>query len=502
MAVRTSRWLHRIKLCGIILSILLAADLLIDAFEWPFTRVASVSALEKVSKCDVKIGAYHKEFLPHPGYVADMVAFTRNGAAGPVPLATIQHLHCQGSWFAILSFTHRVSKIELDGAHLTIPKQIPPPLHENLKASLPTTVTDLFAPGAVLEIADSAGGGHCMRFDFPRLHLGNVARDKAIDFHIRMVNASLIGTADIDGSVGPLRMKNMKQTDLSGSFRLNSLDLSAYQGISGNASASGRFAGELSSLKVQSRAVIPDFEVKRSGHSQGLTAECRAVVNGMQGDVALQAVTVHFSSSTLLARGGISGHNAKTLELDVDSQHAEVQDLLGVFVQSRPSPLSGSFTMHTHLVVASGTEPFLERLRMNGRFEVANGKFASKSTEEKLAKLSARASGKKDQPIANSVLVRLGGNVELHREVATLSDAFFTLPGAMVRGEGTYNLQTEAIDLRGKLAMKAKLSQAATGIKSILAIPLDPLFAKDGAGAVVPVKVTGTYSDPKFKMSL
>jgi hypothetical protein len=92
--------------------------------------------------------------------------------------------------------------------------------------------------------------------------------------------------------------------------------------------------------------------------------------------------------------------------------------------------------------------------------------------------------------------------VKLDAGIATLSEALFAVPGAVARGAGTYNLSNEAIDLRGKLAMRATLSKAAGGIKSLILMPLDPFFKKDGAGAIVPVRITGTYSHPVFKVLL
>jgi hypothetical protein len=37
-----------------------------------------------------------------------------------------------------------------------------------------------------------------------------------------------------------------------------------------------------------------------------------------------------------------------------------------------------------------------------------------------------------------------------------------------------------------------------TGWKSILLRPVDPFFSKHGAGTEVPIKITGTRSEPKF----
>jgi hypothetical protein len=96
----------------------------------------------------------------------------------------------------------------------------------------------------------------------------------------------------------------------------------------------------------------------------------------------------------------------------------------------------------------------------------------------------------------------LKGNVKLRDGIATLSAALFAVPGDIARGTGTYDVTTQVIDLRGDLAMHASLSKAAGGFKSVLLIPLDPLFKKNGAGSVLPVRISGTYSHPMFKASL
>jgi hypothetical protein len=41
-----------------------------------------------------------------------------------------------------------------------------------------------------------------------------------------------------------------------------------------------------------------------------------------------------------------------------------------------------------------------------------------------------------------------------------------------------------------------------TGWKSVLAKAIDPLLAKDGAGTVLPIKITGTAKQPKFAVEM
>ena len=82
--------------------------------------------------------------------------------------------------------------------------------------------------------------------------------------------------------------------------------------------------------------------------------------------------------------------------------------------------------------------------------------------------------------------------------IATLSDISFVVPGATANGGGTYNLLDKRVNLRGKLSMKATVSEASSGIKSILLKPFDGLFKRKDKGAVLPVSVTGYYPRPSF----
>jgi hypothetical protein len=54
------------------------------------------------------------------------------------------------------------------------------------------------------------------------------------------------------------------------------------------------------------------------------------------------------------------------------------------------------------------------------------------------------------------------------------------------------------MNFRGKLKMKAKLSQTTTGVKSFFLKAVDPFFKGKGAGTVIPIKITGTKDSPSF----
>ena len=67
---------------------------------------------------------------------------------------------------------------------------------------------------------------------------------------------------------------------------------------------------------------------------------------------------------------------------------------------------------------------------------------------------------------------------------------------------GIYTLDGEQFDFQGVARMDAKVSEMVTGWKSVMLKLADPLFMKNGAGTEVPIKVTGTRSEPHFGVDM
>ena len=83
-------------------------------------------------------------------------------------------------------------------------------------------------------------------------------------------------------------------------------------------------------------------------------------------------------------------------------------------------------------------------------------------------------------------------------ELITLRDLLFGIPGADLKLNGTYNIDNEEMDFRGDLRLQAKLSQTQSGWKRWALKPVDPFFAKNGAGLYTKIKITGSRKEPKF----
>src|SRR5437868_2088353 len=232
------RLLDLFKIGGVVLLILFGGVLLVLTAEWPFTREATIRSLERVSASDVEITNFRKSFFPRPGYIAQDVIFKRPGSR---PIGRIGKITCRATWLSLLSFTHRINRMDLGGVQIYIPTQVPPPVRKHAEAKIKTTVTELFANGAVLEIAPRHQGGQTVRFEFPELTVSNLVRNKAIRFHTLIRNPNPAGDMKVSGTVGPFMAGKLADTRISGAFQFRHADLGAYKVIAGTLSANGQF---------------------------------------------------------------------------------------------------------------------------------------------------------------------------------------------------------------------------------------------------------------------
>jgi hypothetical protein len=515
------RWvLLAVSICAVIFLGLMAA-------KWPFTREAMTKRLERASSAQVEMRGFHSTYFPFPGCVAENVVFRQKtsapGQRPAEPIITIRKLTIESTFSGLLSKPGRIRTIIADGLHIHVPHG-GASLHSESSSgsnqtkssdSDQTIIEELRADDAVLELATGETGENNLVFQIHHAQFHNIGNGNAVPFQVSLHLPTPPGEVESSGAIGPWRDENGKarSTAISGKYVLNRADLGVFKALGGIVSSRGEFSGTLERLKVAGMADTPDFEVKESGHKFHLNAQFRGFLDMKNGDLVLPVLEARLGNTNLIAHGSVSGR-PKTVSLDVTHGQGQIQDLILLFSDAKASPVLGPVVFDTRIVLPSEQRPFKERVRLTGNFSINSTRFTSSNTQKDVDQLSERAEGKKDKEKDHDhdddkegferVMTDLKGEVVLKDGVATFSPVSFAVPGANADMKGTYSLLTKRVDLRGKMRMLATVSQATTGAKSVFLKILDPFYKKKkkGAGAEVPIKMTGTYGHTHFSVGL
>jgi len=506
-AARNRRWRWILT----VVAVVLAAVLVLFLRYFPYSENNVTGALRDAFPGSFKYDRFEPVYFPHPGCRVEGITFRwKSSLPESPPPVSIQMLTIQGSYAEFLFRPHHIPRVLLAGVRVQVP-----PLGDSVgfsggHSASKTTVGELVANGAVLEFA-RAGNRPSLRFDLHEFSLGPVGSNDSMSYRVTMQNPEPPGEITSTGQIGPFNSGNPGQTAVRGTYSFDHADLSAFHGIAGMLASKGTFSGPLAHIDIQGTTDIPDFEVVRSGHTGPLFTRFQAVVDGMNGDVALNSIEATYLGTEISAKGTVAGKEGgagKFTSLDFVVRNGRIQDVLRIFVKADRPPMSGITDFRAHVTVSPQAGPFLKKVALVGNFGIGEGKFQKPTTQEKIDKMSMAAQGQKkaqqttdkSNPSEN-VISDLGGHVVLSNGMATLTNLSFTIPGADARMHGTYNVLDGTIDFHGTVKMAAKISQSTSGVKSAFATMLDPLFDKKH-GSVVPVEIDGTFHSPHFGIDL
>ena len=496
--------------CGALAMVVIClAGIVALALRWPLSREAVLKELEDESQSRVEVGAFHGTYFPRPGCVLERLTFQHNPKPGSPPLITVQRLRIEGSFSGL--FTRRVRRIRAEGMRILIPPRGSDEYFQTPKRS-PFVIDDLVADGATLEVASREADKRPLKFSFHNFALSDVGSNGAASFHATLSNPEPPGEITTAGKFGPWSEDDVGKTAVSGDYLFQQADLGVFRGIAGLLSSSGRFSGVLDRIEVQGLTDTPRFTVSSSSHQVQLRTQFSALVNGKNGDTFLQKVEATFWKTTVWSEGSVAGRAGqpgKTGAVELGAKDGRIQDILLLFARSERAPMSGTVSFHAKVFIPPGRRPFLEKVELDGDFGIDAGSFTKSDTQEGVNHLSQGALSEEehhktetegDDP--ETVLSGLKGHVLLRDGTARFSHLSFSVPGALAQLQGTYNLITEKIDLRGTLKTDSEPSNTTHGMKALILKVLDPFFKKKHAGYMMPVKITGTYEHPSFGLDL
>jgi hypothetical protein len=333
------------------------------------------------------------------------------------------------------------------------------------------------------------------------LQMQSVAIDRPMPFEATLTNAVPPGEIVTNGHFGPWRSGEPGATPVNGRFTFARADLSFFKGISGILSAHGEFGGTLGRLIVKGETDTPDFRVAVSGHPVPLHTVYQTTVDGTNGDTILDRIDGSFLKTSLVAKGSVvdtPGKVGRTVTLDIVMDKARLEDVLRLAVKAPKAPMTGALKLTTAFVLPPGKRDVVDKLRLDGQFSIARATFTDLDIQKKIDELSHRSRGKAVADDRERVASNFVGRFTLDDGMLMLKTLTFDTPGSSVQLAGTYGLQQEVMSFKGTLLMDATISQTQTGWKRILLKGVDPLFKKDGHGAVIPITIQGTRSNPSF----
>jgi hypothetical protein len=430
---------------------------------------------------------------------------------GQQPLIGVDEFRFRTNLLSLLRTPMHVGMVFIKGLEVNIPPKQQRAEFSSMApkgGKIKIVVDEFHSEHAHLVINTDKPGKLPLDFDIQDLHMRDIGSDQPLTFKAILVNPKPVGNIDSQGQFGPFNQEEPRDTAVRGDYTFSHADLGTLKGIRGILSSSGHYDGTLGRIVVDGQTDTPDFSINVSGRPVPLKTTFHAIVDGTSGDTYLEPVQATILTTPLTAKGFVvrsTNPNGHHIMLDVTIEQGKIEDLLKLAVRTDPPVMTGKVRMQTKLDLPPGDPDLSDRLKLNGSFQVIGAHFSNEGIQSKVDALSMRSQGKPQlatDDIPDNVKSRFGGHFELSNSVLKLPDLLFAMPGTEVALKGNYSLDGNQFDFHGHARFDAKLSQMVGGWKSIFLKPVDPFFHKHGAGAEVPIKITGTKSEPHFGLDI
>ena len=473
-----------------------------------------IAALIDRFDSQVIVGSAHISVFPAPTTSGRDLTFRYQARTDVPPLITIPSFSASASVAGLLGQRLHLARVQLEGLQIYMP---PDRLHSDdsaiyrprLRGKIPEILIDeIDSREARVEIASKKPGRLPRIFEVHDLVLNEFGNEAPAQFQAGVTNPIPRGRVETNGTFGPWQADQPRLTPISGQYTFKDADLNDIKGIDGILASVGTYRGTLERIEVEGQTETPKFSIDISGQSIPLTTKFKAVVDGTNGDTWLERVDAVLGQSSIVASGAVirtEDVKGRRVSMDVQLKQARLEDLMRLAVRADKPPLTGRVDTTTAFLLPEGNADVIDRLRLNGRFTIAQARFSNVDLQQRLTALSLKARGKEEHDPQNegaSIVSKMQGKFELRNAVLEFSELTFAVPGATVQIAGTYTLHDEQLDFSGDLMVDASLADMTSGFKSLLARLAQPFFRRKGGGSQLPIKITGPRSKPEFGLDV
>jgi hypothetical protein len=517
--IRHSRIRSSLLVAGLLLAIGSVVALSVASRLTPHLRERVVSAINTRFQSKVEIASLQVAVFPRPEVSGTGLVLRHNGRTDVAPLITIRSFVGGAGLGGLFATPLSLRTIDLDG--LTI--HVPP---GGVKAGTPAApgaggrdrdngrdstgfpslvIARITAKQALVEIIPRDTSKLPRRFDIHDLVMNDFRQDGPATFTARLTNPVPRGEIDTTGEFGPWIAEDPSRTAVRGHYSFTNADLDTIKGLGGRLHSAGDYAGVLERIAVKGETDTPDFQLDSGRRPVPLKTRFVAVVDGTNGNTVLETVDGLLAQTPIHARGAILRDRdvkGRRISLDVSIDGGRIEDVLRLAADTASPPLTGRVSVESTVLVPPGEGKVIDRLQLDGRFTLAEARFTSYNVQKRIATLSRRARGDTGDVGGESVVSNLHGRFLLRDGLLRLSGLTFAVPGAVVRLDGTYALDTQTMDFAGDLLLDASLAETTTGAKAILGKVFQPLFRGPKGGTKLPIRIGGTRNKPEFGLDI
>jgi hypothetical protein len=498
----------------VVVALLIVGQILLNRIE-PTLRARVVESLSARFNSRVELKSLHVSLLRGLEISGKELSLYPYNLDSSTPTFAIDSFSFRTDYSNLLQTPMEIGHVDVHGMRINLP---PKSQRKNLpkangtgggSSGVKIFVDEIHATDTILTLGTDKPGKVPLEFNIQNLLLKSVGAGQPLRFVATLTNPKPIGDIRSTGSFGPWNSDDSRETPLNGTYTFSNANLGTLKGIGGILSSTGHYQGTLDNIAVDGSTDTPDFRVGISGHKVPLHTDFHAVVDGTNGDTYLKPVIGHFLHSSLVANGyvvrtpGVPGHHTY---LDVVIDQAQIQDLLRLGVRTDPPLMTGQAKLRFKLDLPPGSQDVAQRLKLlQGSFAITDAHFSNQKVQTKVDELSLRGQGKpglaeqeaKNPQTANTSS-QMQGDFNLANGLLSIANLHYDVPGAAIKLDGVYSLDGNKFDFFGTAALKATLSQIVGGWKGFLLKPIDPFLRKNGNGVEVPIKITGTKSEPHF----
>jgi len=469
-------------------------------------RPATIELLEKRFDSKVELDALRVSFTPTLSIRGEGLTLRHQGRTDIPPLITIRAFTISSSVREL--WNRHIDRVQVEGLEF----MIPPRRRADMPKMTPSDDTpddddgpdvfihELITDDGLLMIMSKREGKDPRVFQIRRIRFEDFQLSRPSPFEATVTNPTPEGEIAVVGSFGPWASGEPSLTPISGTFLFDA-DLGSIKGIGGALHAEGTFSGPLEYIRSSGRTRTEGFHLSSGGTRFPLTVDYDAVVDATNGDTTLERVDGKLGQSTISARGEIvrvKGVKGRRITLDTSARGGRLEEFIKLTTRVQTSPMTGLVNVTAKLDIPPGDAEVIERLDLDGAFDVASAHFTAASVQDRVDELSRRGSGRPSDFSIDDVASNLRGVFRLRDAKMTVQSLTFRVEGATVRLAGVYDIRREVMDFRGELRLQARVSQTQTGWKRFVLRVFDPMLDAKDAGTVLPISVTGPRDNPKF----